>query len=159
MNQTLAMKRWIWTVVGLAAAAALLVFVQYHPPRKPLLKVDTYTVAPTDLPTLIPADMPIEKDAPILENYAATVVDGRLQSTRTYESALDINESYKQYQEYFTAHGWTVKTSKTLDAYKAIFATKDALSAQTVMTQDASGKKKVQVTVMSLQSKTASSSL
>lgn len=159
MNSTLLMKRWIWTIIGLAIAAALLVFVKYNPERKPLLKIDTYTVAPTELPTLIPADMPIEKDVPILENYAAIVVDGRLQSTRTYESSQGIDESFAQYQEYFKSHGWTISASKSLDNYRAIFAGNGPLSAQAVMTQDAAGKKKVQITVMSLQSKVTSSSL
>jgi len=151
MAQAPTRKEWAWIAIGIVAVVVL-VFILHRYYKNQELAVTTYAVPATSVPTLFPADIPLEENTTILENYAATTSDGRLQSTRSFESAQSLEANSVLYQEYFIRNGWTIEAFKNEDVYKAILVAKGDMNAQIVLTQDAEGgHRTVQITMMTTQ--------
>ncbi len=83
-------------------------------------------VPPAKVPPGLPANLPWEKGATILQNFTAKdPVSGKTQSTREYVSAKSLDDNFSVYQKYLKDNGWTVvsgisqPTIKNLSAAKA----------------------------------------
>lgn len=144
-------RRLLPIVIALLAIAVVVFLVAWRNRQSQELIVDTYTVEPTVTPTLFPANLPLEEDAPILENSASIASDGRLQSTRVFETERTLEENSAMYQAYFVTDGWIITAYKNQENYKALFAKKGVVSAQVVLTQDAAGIRTVQVSILTTQ--------
>lgn len=73
-----------------------------------------------------PAEIPMEKDAPILRNYqsAPPGAEGR-QITRMFRSAKTAKENYKIYDDFFKANGWTEVSQNQSGDAASLAAEKD----------------------------------
>lgn len=143
-------RQWIPIIIAVfAIAVVVFLVVRYRQSQE--LVVTSYPVETTATPTLFPAGLPLEENVPILENYSATASDGRLQSTRIFETLKSLEENSAIYQEYFVTDGWTITAYKNEENYKALLAKKGGSSAQVVMNQDAEGIRTVQVSILAIQ--------
>lgn len=105
-------------ILVVVLALALFWFARYKVNRGPLLTATPATtitpvnkveeVNPSVLPKTFPKDIPIEKDAKIINNYLATAPDGRTQATRTFASAKSVKDNFTLYKNYLTKNGWKI---------------------------------------------------
>src|SRR4051812_33086579 len=64
------------------------------------------------LPKAFPADLPLEKNARVLENFETKdQATGKVLSTRVYVSAKTLDENWAAYQKYAKDEGWKIISS------------------------------------------------
>jgi uncharacterized iron-regulated membrane protein len=108
--------------------------------------VGVSTVPSAQIPPSMPANLPFETNAKILNNF--TVKDpttGKTQSTRTYVSQKTIDENFAIYQKYLQDNGWTVTSSLDKSTVKNLNATKASANLSIVLGQDSKGQVSVMV--------------
>ncbi len=92
------------------------------------------------LPEKFPADVPIEKDAKILQNYNATAPDGRFQATRVFETKESLAANITLYRNFLTKAGYEIKSSVDQPNYKMLYATKGDAGLQIAVDQNTVSK-------------------
>jgi hypothetical protein len=92
--------------------------------------VNKKDVAITKLPDKFPADLPMEKEAKVLQNYTSTTAAGGYQATREFETKKTLAENVKIYTDYLKKSGWTMGTGIDKTDFKVVSATKEDLSLQ-----------------------------
>lgn len=79
-------------------------------------QAETEYVTQGKLPPELPADLPIETDAPILRNEIVKVNGGKeIQHIRSYYSAKTVEENLAIYEKYLLENGWKI-TSRVKEA-------------------------------------------
>lgn len=106
-------------------------------PAPKIEKVDA-----TQLPSGFPADMPLEKDAKIDQNFNATA-EGKTQATRKFVSQKTLKENFDIYKDWLTKNGWTIIATLDVEEVKSIGAQKGADSVNISITKDPVSKKAV----------------
>jgi len=125
---------WPFAIIGVIAVATVLV-VAFLVPKKntvstlartqaEIMKPQIAPVAPGQLPSKFPSDMPVEAGAKVTQNYNATNSVGGFQATRVFESTKTIADNLKIYQAYFQKNGYTVQDPVTAPGYTSILGTK-----------------------------------
>ncbi len=134
---------WVFAVIGGLAVLVMLVALVWLKQQdsgtdvKPAeLKLEKQDVPTTRLPDKLPADIPQEPGAKVTQNYTATTNDGRLQSTRVFETAKTLDENVKIYTDYLKKNGWTIGAGADLKDVKAISASKGDLALQITIAQN-----------------------
>jgi len=74
------------------------------------------------LPVGFPTNIPLEKNAKVVQNYNATGTDGRSQATRVFESKLTLDQNYKIYTNFFQANSWKIDNKYQSASLDSIFA-------------------------------------
>lgn len=87
-------------------------------------------LAADQAPQAFPANIPIEKGAKITQNFNATALDGRLQATRAFETALTLSQNFNLYRDFMNKNGWKIDTTVDLENYKIIAASKERAKLQ-----------------------------
>jgi len=133
---------WVFAVIGIVIVVLAIVMVvinrQIVKPKTNTktaaeLKVNREEVPPATLPKNFPTDIPVEKDAKVIQNYTATTNGGGLQSTREFETKRTLVDSYKIYKTYFQQNGWQLSGGVDDTYVKVVSANKDNLTATVTM--------------------------
>jgi len=136
---------WVFAVIGIIIVALAIVMVIINRQMaKPTttktntktaaeLKVDRQEVPPATLPENFPTDIPLEKDAKVIQNYTATTNNGGFQSTREFETKKTLAESYRIYKAYFQQNGWQLSGGVDDTYVKVVSANKGNLTATVTM--------------------------
>ena len=130
---------WFCLVVGVLAVVVIFVVRKPNGPQStstPPLEVTKQDLASSQLPELMPADMPMEQGAAVVQNYNATANDGRQQATRTFETAQTLDANFKTYTDYAKNNGWTLGTGVDQKNIKVVTATKGDLSLVVTISQN-----------------------
>ena len=99
----------------LAAVVVVLiaVLILMSPPKwtspVPAAPASVVTNLPTSsIPEKFPPGLPMEAGATIVSNYNATSADGRIQATRSFESAKSVSANFKLYKTFIMnkTNGW-----------------------------------------------------
>jgi hypothetical protein len=145
INQKLKNIALIIVVLVILSAIAALVASKVMKPGTD--KTDTKplevskTSVPTDkIPGSLPADLPIEKNAKVLQNFSATVSNGANQSTRSYETQKSLAENLKIYSDFLKSKGWDITATVDKQSYKMVAARKGNDSMQVEMNTDPESK-------------------
>jgi hypothetical protein len=77
-------------------------------PPAPKLVVNKTEVAGNVLPQKFPKDVPLEKGAPLTQDYNATTNDGRFQATVEFVTAKSLADNYDLYKSYMNKSGWKI---------------------------------------------------
>jgi hypothetical protein len=103
-------------------------------------------VPPSQIPKALPANLPFEQGAQILQNFEVKDPStGKTQSTRVYVSKKTLSGSFAIYQNYLKDNGWTITSSIDQAAVKNLAATKDSARLDITIAADPSGKNTVNV--------------
>lgn len=102
------------------------------------------------LPEGMPNDLPFEKDAVILQNYTASLGNGRLQSTRAYISNQNMQTSFEGFYDYLSKDGWQIFSQKNDANLKAIFSKKTIQEISVIISRNTVNSQ-VTITVNSIQ--------
>lgn len=116
-----------WGFVKKDSLSNLVNFAKKEEPAVNLPPAPKYTKTdlPTDkLPEILPKDLPMEKDAVILENYQVETKDGKVQGTRKFLSLKSVKENYAVYQKYLENNKWKILELKNEIDSVSIMATK-----------------------------------
>ena len=65
----------------------------------------------TEMPSVMPSDLPIAPGSEVLQNYEATASDGRKQSTRVITTNQNLAVAMGVYKDFFTSKDWVSKSS------------------------------------------------
>jgi hypothetical protein len=112
-------------VIVFAVVVVVLRWNSKQPAEVPEVSVQQLSVL--QIPQGFPTQVPIEAGASIVQNYTATMKDGRVQGTRAFESAKSVKQNFDLYKAYLSAkgNGWTI-TSELNDTaapnHLALFA-------------------------------------
>ncbi len=147
-------NKFLWLVGFLVVVVVAIVVAKMTMPKnnKPVVKEQkeekkndtkpavSITEIPKDkIPDKMPANLPIESDAKITQNYSA--VQGQsFQYTRAYETKKSIVDVRKAYQDYFSKNGWKVVASLDDAGLKVFTAVKDDLQMQVSMSDSTISK-------------------
>lgn len=120
-------------VAGAAALTILIVMVvkHYSAPTGPVEAADPIHVNKVDsskLPTMFPADIPLEEGAEVDQNYNATSDDGGTQATRSFVTQKSFDENITIYKEYMQKNGWDIQISKAPDETSRVLVGMKGLS-------------------------------
>lgn len=108
--------------------------------------VPVTTVAPTQVPKAMPANLPFETGVQILQNFEITdPATGKTQSTRVYVSKKTIEADYASYQKYLKDNSWTITSGIDQPTIKNLSATKDAARLDITFAKDPNGQVTVNV--------------
>ena len=99
------------------------------------LKVTRTDVPPAQAPTGFPTDIPIEKNAQIIQNYNATA-NGLIQATRTFITKQTLADNFTLYSNYLKNSGRTVTNSLDLSTDKGLAATRNNSNLQITISQN-----------------------
>lgn len=99
-------------------------------------------VAESQLPDKFPADLPIEANAEITQNYNASTEDGRFQATRTFETKKTLSENLSIYRQYLNNNGWAVESTVDEPTYKKISGSKGIQVLQISLSENANTRVK-----------------
>lgn len=77
------------------------------------------------LPDKFPADIPLEAEAPILQNYNLTAENGDFQATRVFETKKTLSENFALYSTYLKNGQWTLNSSSDEPKLKVLSASRD----------------------------------
>lgn len=79
-------------------------------------KIETKQIDPAQVPGNLPADLPIQSDDQILQNYEAVSGNGTTQGTRVMATSKNFDEAIKTYSDFFRQNKWSVvKEEKNLE--------------------------------------------
>lgn len=142
----------IKVVIAVAILLALLFVViklSQHPvsPAHPLsdneanpTSLQVQKVAENTLPNKFPANLPIEKDGKIIQNFNATEVDGRYNATREFESQQTLAQNIATYTKYLTDNGWEIKAKIDQSKLKMVMGKKENQQLQISVAQNPTTK-------------------
>lgn len=117
-------------------------------PPAPAVQTDVKAVAPDSVPSQLPANIPWEPGAQILQNFEAKdPATGKTQSTRVYVSAKTLDANFTIYQKFFSDNGWTVSSTIDQPTIKNFSATKNG-SSMSVTIASSNGKNTVNVSMV-----------
>ena len=116
--------------------------VSQSPPLPPPLHIVKNKLDAKQTPDNIPADLPQETGAKVIQNYNGKTEDSRVFSKRTYETAKSLADNYSIFQKYFTSHGWQIISHLDLPATKSLTAAKNGAQLQINMTENSVTKVK-----------------
>jgi hypothetical protein len=105
---------------------------------KPEQQVVKKDLKPDEVPEKFPTNIPIEKDAPIVQNFSATTAT-HIQATRSFVSKLPIEANLKLYTDYLVKNGYTVSPFNT-DTLKSVIGRKDNTMLQIAVEQNSTNK-------------------
>lgn len=110
--------------------------------RRPAVqgKVEAKDVSKKEIPGKLPKDMPSENGTRVIQNYTATSDDGRIQSTRSYESGKSLDENKKLFTSYFSKNSWEVVASSDEEDIRAMTAVKNNLLMQVTINKNTENK-------------------
>lgn len=141
---------WIVAVVVVVAAAALFSIFFAHrsakapvavTPPAPKLKIDKKDFAADQVPDRFPSELlALEQGATLVQNYNASVVDGRFQATRAYETKKSLADAVKIYRDFFTKNAWKIEDSLDQAKLKVIIATKNNVQVLVNIDENATTK-------------------
>jgi len=142
---------WGTIVLALLIIAAGAIYVRhfYHAPiavEKEALPADT-------LPDRFPADIPLEADAGVTQNYIASAPGVPFQATREFTTHRSVAENFSLYQSFFSSGSWAVVHAANASSYATILAANRALNIQaSVLIADnaAAGERAVNITITGL---------
>ncbi len=100
------------------------------------LEIKKVQVPATQLPGNLPSDLPIEKDAKVLQNFSATVDNLGVQYTRSYETKKSLAENLAIFTDYLKKNGWTITATLDKEQYKMVAGRKGKDSMQVQMNTD-----------------------
>ena len=99
------------------------------------------TEVPVDrLPNNFPSNLPLESNVKITQNFLAKGVDGRLQSTRVYESARTVNDNFVVFGQYLKQNNWNVQATNKTDTLSSLIAQKDFLKINVTIAKNSVSK-------------------
>ncbi len=111
------------------------------PPLVPMTNIPS-----SQIPKAMPANLPFEKGAQILQNFEVKdPATGKTQSSRVYVSSKTIDANYAIYQKYLKDNGWTIMSALSQPAIKNFDATKAAARLDITIAQDDKGQVTVNV--------------
>lgn len=117
----------IATVVTLIITIAMRQSVQVtdnpanNDPKPTLQKTE---VDPSQKPDKLPANIPLEANAEITQNYTANNAEGKFQSTREFKTQRTLAENLSTYSQYLKNNGWTITTTVDQPTYKMVMGSK-----------------------------------
>jgi Tfp pilus assembly protein PilV len=85
-------------------------------------------ISPEQLPDKFPTDIPIEKNAPIVQNFNATN-DSLFQATRAFISKESVDKNIALYKQYLEKNGYTI-TPLEHDNFKSLMGKRDGNTLQ-----------------------------
>jgi hypothetical protein len=110
------MNRKLLLIAGILAVALILLAAFYFFYKKSRFgsnvpEVQTFAVTKQDLPDSqipsgFPADLPLEADTQVTQNYEATTTDGRKQSKRIFSTTKTLAQAMQIYTNFFTRLDW-----------------------------------------------------
>ncbi len=111
------------------------------------VKATKTEVDSTKVPENFPTDIPIEPGAKIVDNFNATAPDGRVQATRSFESAKSAQENFTFYKNLLTQKGYEIVNTANRDNLQVIFAKKgDGLVNIAILNNQATSMRTVSIT-------------
>ncbi|HEY4516276.1 MAG TPA: hypothetical protein VJH67_03770 [Candidatus Paceibacterota bacterium] len=84
-----------------------------------------------EIPSDLPQDIVLDKDAVILSSYTSKTEDGKTQSTISYSSNLTLKAINNLYAKYFLDNNWEVATFDK--SFKNIIMTKNGIVVSVVV--------------------------
>ncbi|MDQ3018340.1 MAG: hypothetical protein M3Q64_00495 [bacterium] len=81
-------------------------------------------VEASQAPEKFPANVPIERDAKITQNYNATTPDGRFQATRVFETNQTLAANLKLYSDFLKNDGWQILATVDQPNFKMVMGSK-----------------------------------
>ena len=101
-----------------------------------VLQVDKQEIPADKIPDKLPANIPIEKNAKVRDNYSASTNDGRTEATRSYETSKSLEENLSIFTEFMKSNGWTITSTTDQEKYKAVSGVKGSSSLLVQMNTD-----------------------
>lgn len=153
---------WLLVVIAVIIIAALAVWAfkpkgdgqntpQGNEEQQPDGAIQKTVVEPSQLPSIMPSDLPFEANAKIIENYTAPAGLGKQQATRTYQTSKALVEVLTPYEEYFADKAWKIDDTVDQPRTKAVVAIKDGVRVSVTVSQnDVTGDRIVGVTATEL---------
>lgn len=93
---------------------------------EPTTKPVTDQIPQNQLPSALPSDIPIEKDAVISRNEVVRLPNGEIQYIRKFISKKTVAENYKIYKAYISnTLKWTIKVDTNTATFASLMADKD----------------------------------
>ena len=99
-------------------------------------------VPESQLPNKLPANIPVEAGAEVVDNYNAQSSDGRYQATRTFETKQTLAANLKLYSDYLKNNGWTLQAVTDKQTYKMVVGAKGNQILQISIDENLSSKTK-----------------
>ncbi len=143
-------KKWLAIAILVVVAAAawfLLVKIDKKNSSKnvktaPIVKTTKTDVDFSRAPEKFPAEIPIEKDANITQNYNATTTNGIFQATRVFESSKASADNFSIYKDFMTKNGWQITSTIDKPNLKSLVGTKGAETLLVNITENTVNHKK-----------------
>ena len=108
----------------------------------------TKVLPQNEIPSGLPADLPLDKAATAVQNFESKTADGgKTQFTRVYLSAQSMDNNFTAYQDYMQKQGWRISETMNLAIMKKLVAEKSGATMEITISKDSSGKTLVNVTV------------
>ena len=160
MSGGLKLKSIISTIALLVLALALVLVVLFTThPRSGTPSGSSSNTAPTltgiaslppsDVPSILPGDLPLEKNVQILQNFTATdSATGKLQATRVYVSKLTADNNFAIFQNYLMENGWSIGGRSDQPNMKYLYATKDSARMDVTIAKNSSGEVTVDISYL-----------
>ncbi|MDE2312443.1 MAG: hypothetical protein KGJ93_05170 [Patescibacteria group bacterium] len=109
---------------------------------------ETKVLPQNEIPSGLPADLPLDKAATAVQNFESKAADGgKTQFTRVYLSAQSMDDNFTAYQDYLQKQGWHISETMNLAVMKKLVAEKSGATMEITISKDPSGKTLVNVTV------------
>ena len=108
-----------------------------NPPDTTTKTVSVKSSPPSGNLPLLPEDFPIDKNAVIANNYAATspAQTDVQQYTRTYSSKKTLADLYNMYVNYLTKNKWDIRNKTITQQVGSVSATKDQVAVNITLQQ------------------------
>lgn len=136
-------------------AAGVIYYKHFYNPQEPTERTEVDIVT---LPDRFPADIPLEQDAGIIENYTASGPGVLFQATRTFTSAATAAQNMAKYQSFFSGENWGIIAASSSEQYSFLIATNTPLHLQATVfvSEESATGSKVDITVTPLSQESSS---
>lgn len=108
----------------------------------PLVKAQKMDVDFSKTPQKFPADIPLEKNANITQNYNATTPEGVFQATRVFETSKSLADNMTLYTDFLNKNGWKISSTIDKPSLKSIIGKKGSETLLINITDNAVNHKK-----------------
>lgn len=105
------------------------------------------TIVPTStVPSALPANLPLEAGAKVLQNFEGSVKDSnQTQSTRVYVSSKTVDQNFTIYKKYLQDNNWMITSTVDQPNVKNFDASKGTSRMTVTIAKDSAGQVTVNV--------------
>lgn len=103
-------------------------------------KITKSEVADDKLPSKMPANIPQETGAQVMDNFTAVNDEGLYQATREFETAKSLAENLTLYTNYLKNNDWDILSTIDKPSFKSVVGSRGADRLQITISENSSTK-------------------